>query len=266
MTWGPLEGEIGSWLASLGITGAVAAGVAWSLFRWLGKKWVEDHFSKELEAFKAEKQAELEKLRTEYGRETERLKAELNRLADRASRFHVREYEVLPEAWGPMNKAYGAASNAVAALQQTADLNRMSEPQFEAWLAQSNLEEYQKEELRASSDMLRHYISLKNWRNIAEADNAAVEFVNYVILQGVFIEETLSEKMMKAGRDMRAALVSRSMVEEMRGHGGGQHDFWQQAVDQVNSVEPVVLEVKQEVRHRLSNTQLPALASESADV
>lgn len=258
MSWGPVVGVIGSWLASLGITSVVAVGAAWGLFQWFGKKWVEDHFSRELEAFKAEKQAELEKLRTEYGRETERLKADLNRFADRATRFHLREYEVLPEAWGLMNKAYGAASSAIVAFQQHPDLNRMGEAQFEAWLEQSGLEPYQRDELRDAKDKNSHYTTLRDWKQIADAERAVIEFRNYVILQGVFIEETLSTKMMEAAQNMRKALISRSMVERMKGqpYREGQTDFWEKAMQEIEAVEPVVLEVKHEVRKLLSNIRL----------
>lgn len=258
MNWGSIVGEITSWLASLGITSLIAVTAAWGLFKWLGTKWIEDHFSNELEAFKAEKQAELEKLRTEYGRETERLKADLNRFADRASRFHIREYEVLPEAWGLMNKAYGAASDVISAFQQHADLDRMGQTQFAAWLEQSGLEQYQKDELNAVSDKNQHYGKLRNWKQISEADRAATEFVNYIILQGVFIDEPLSQKMMEAGVNMRKALISRSMVERLNGqlYAAGQTNFWKQAGDEILAVAPVVLEVKQEVRQLLSSIRL----------
>jgi len=254
MNWGPVVGEIASWLASLGITGGVAALSAWVLFKWLGAKWIEDHFSKELEAFKAEKQAELEKLKTEYGRETERLKADLNRFADRASRFHVREYEVLPEAWGLMNKAYGATASAISAFQSLPDLNNMSQAQFAAWLDQSELENYQKDDLQSAKDKNKIYGEMRNWKQISEADRAAVNFMNYVILNGIFISGPLSQKMMKAGTDMRKAIISRVMVErlEKRRYVEGQPDFWQQALDEIEAVEPVVLEVKEEIRQHLS--------------
>lgn len=258
MNWGPLVGVIGSWLAALGITGAVAAGAAWALFQWFGKKWVEEHFSRELEAFKAEKQVELEKLRTEYGRETERLKADLNRFADRASRFHNREYEVLPEAWGLMNKAYGAAMSAISAFQQHADLNSMGEAQLEAWLEQSDLEQYQRDELRTATDRNTHYGTLRDWKQIGDADRAAIEFSNYVVLHGVFIEEPLSTKMMDAAQNMRKALISRSMVERLKGmpYQDGQTNYWQEAIKEIEAVKPVVLEVKNEVRNLLSNIRL----------
>ena len=258
MNWGPIVGEIASWLASLGITGLISATAAWGLFRWLGKQWITDHFSKELEAFKAEKQIELEKLRTEYGRETERLKADLNRFADRASRFHVREYEVLPEAWGLMNKAYGATSSAIASFQESADLDRMSQPQLSAWLDQSGLEKYQIEELISTTDKNQHYSTLRNWKQLSEAKQAATEFVNYVILQGVFIDEPLSQKMMEAGLNIHKAIISRSMGERLKGQSShdGQPNFFQEAWGEIQAVEPVVSEVKREIRQHLSNIRL----------
>jgi hypothetical protein len=258
MNWGPIVGEIASWLTSLGITGLVAGAGAWGLFKWLGTKWIEDHFVKELEAFKAEKQVELEKLKTEYGRETERLKAELNRFADRASRFHLREYEVLPEAWGLMNKAYGAAASTISSIQQHPDLDRMGKPQFAAWLDQSGLEQYQKDDLNSASDKNQSYMKMHNWRQISEANISATEFMNYIILQGVFIDEQLGQKMAEAGQNIRKALISRSMAARMdeQPYADGQTDFFGKAGEEISAVEPVVVEVKQEVRRLLSNIRL----------
>ena len=258
MSWSPIVAEVASWITYLGLTGATAAVVSWALFKWLGKKWIEGHFAKELESFRTEKQIEIEKLRTEYGRETERLKADLNRYADRASLFHIREYEVLPEAWGLMNKAYGATFSAISAFQEHPDLNRMVQSQFEDWLGQSDLQQYQKDELSASTDRNQSYMKMSNWNKIFEADRAAMDFMNYVILQGVFIEESLSEKMSTAGLNMRKSLISRKMAESLDAnqYADGKNNFWEQSGIEIRAVEAVVLEVKQEVRQRLSNIRL----------
>lgn len=266
MNWGPVVGEIASWLAALGITGIVAATGAWGLFKLLGKKWIEDHFAKELEAFKAEKQIELEKLRTDYGRETERLKADLNRFADRASRFHVREYEVLPEAWGLMNKAFGTASSAISAFQHHIDLDRMGVDQFTTWLEQSGLEQYQRQVLSNSNEKNSHYVKIVTARSITDAQWATTEFMNYIILNGVFIDEPLSEKMMDACVSIRKAIISRSMVERIDGPNyAGQPDFWDRAITEIEAVRPVVSEVKQEVRQLLSNIRLILPSLSGAD-
>ena len=60
MSWSPIVAEVASWITSLGLTGATAAVVSWALFKWLGKKWIEGHFAKELESFRTEKQIEIE--------------------------------------------------------------------------------------------------------------------------------------------------------------------------------------------------------------
>ena len=172
MIWGPIVGETAAWVTTQGLTGVVAATTAWALFKWLGRKWIEDRFSKELEAFKAAKQVELERLRIDYARETERLKADLNRFADRASRFHSREYVVLPEAWGLMNKAHGAAASAISALQRYPDLDRMGPSEFAAWLEKSDLEKYEKDQLISKSEKNPVYNKIRESNLISEAFQA----------------------------------------------------------------------------------------------
>lgn len=60
------------------VSGAVGA----ALFRFLGKRWLENIFSKDLEAFKAQKIHEFDLLLT------------------RKTRWHEKEYEVLSQLWG----------------------------------------------------------------------------------------------------------------------------------------------------------------------
>jgi hypothetical protein len=258
LTWGPIVSVIASWLASLGITGLVAATTAWAIFKWLGQKWIEDHFSKELESFKAEKQIELEKLRAAYECETERLKADLNRFADRASRFHVREYEVLPEAWGLMNKAFGAVSSAVAAFQRYPDLNRMGESEFLAWLDRSGLEQHDKEVLNRSYDKNEDYIKILNWKKILEADAAAIEFLNYIIINEIFINDALYSKMTEVSTFLRKSIINRRMAEETMGYQyiPGQENLLVQASKEIENASSGLIDIKKEIRHLLSNIKL----------
>lgn len=236
-------------LAAFGLTGIAAAGVAYWLFKTFAKGWLDAHFHKDLEALKAA-----------HMREVERLKADLGRYADRATKFHAREYEVLPEAWGLMNKAYGSCHDAVSAFQQQSDLNSMNGPQLEAWFEGAGLEAFQKEEIRNATDKNEKYSNFRSWKQIGDADRAAAEFQNYVILQGVFIDEDLAAKMMGAAHTMRRALISRSMVERMKGYpvGPNQTDFWLKAEEELEPVEKTVQEVKVSVRERLSDIRLPS--------
>lgn len=234
-------------IASLGITGAVAAGVAYWIFKTLAKGWLDSRFQKDLEEFKA---ANL--------REVERLKAELSRYADRATKFHVREYEVLPEAWGLMNKAYGACHQAIAAFQQLPDLDRMSAPQLDAWLADSDLKDFQKEEIRESARKIDKYSEFLTWKQIGDAHQAVAEFQNYIIIQGVFIEEDLVQTMIDAGAAMRKSLISRRMVELTKNsQAPNQTDFWTQAIETLEPIGNSVQAVKENIRTRLSDIKPP---------
>jgi hypothetical protein len=233
---------------ALGLTAICAGGVAYWIFQTLGKGWLDAHFARDLEALKATNV-----------REAERLKADLSRYADRASKFHIREYEVLPEAWGLMNKAYGACHGAISQFQQYSDLDKMTSPQLEAWLEGCGLEDFQKVEIQNTSRKNDKYISFYTWKQISDAQKASGEFQNYVILQGVFIDEDLQVKMAEAGTAMRKALISRSMVERTLGYNApGQTDFWTMAVEELKPVEKAVQEVKQTIRRRLSDIKAPA--------
>lgn len=235
-------------IAALGITGFSAAAVAYWLFKTFAKGWLDSHFQKDLEA-----------LRAANVREVERLRADLSRYGDRATKFHGREYEILPEAWGLMNKAYGSAQAAISAFQQHANLDRMTDPHLEAWFKSSGLEDYQKDEIRRATDKNERYLDFLTWRQIGEAHQAVADFQNYVIVQGVFIEEDLSIKMMVAGKSMRGALISRSMVERTKDfHAPGQTDFWQKAIEELEPVAETVQEVKEAIRARLSDIKPPA--------
>ncbi len=233
-------------LAALGLSGAVATAVAYWLFHIFAKGWLDSHFQRDLEA-----------LRAEHLREAERLKADLGRYADRAIKFHEREYEVLPEAWGKMNKAYGAVAYAISSFQESADLNIMSDKELEAWLEGAEMHDIQKSEIRAATNKNENYIKILTWKQIGEADKVLSEFNNYLILQGIFIDEDIATKMAEAGKIMRSALISRKMVERIKGnYSSGGTDFWIKATEQISPVGSMVEDIKTLVRHRLADIKL----------
>jgi hypothetical protein len=112
-----------AWLGQLGLTAAAAAAVAFGVFRWLGQRWIQAQYDKqlvalkaaadkELEAYRADKAEQRDALNRDFQHQSDRLRAEVGRLTDRASQLHRREYESLPEAWGLLNKAFGRVAEA----------------------------------------------------------------------------------------------------------------------------------------------------------
>ena len=58
------------------------------------------------------------------------------------------------------------------------------------------------------------------------------------------------------------------MVEDLKGqpYVAGQTNFWEQAHKEIEAVTPMVLEVKEGVRNRLSNIQLAPVSSDATTI
>jgi hypothetical protein len=125
--------------------GGVAA-VAYGVFIFLGKKWIDSKFAEQLETFKHEQTKEIENVGYE-----------INALLSRVTKIHEKELEILPELWARMHKALSHAGKFVSLLQQYRDINDMTDTQLEEFLKQSRLHDFEKEELKKASDKQRYY-------------------------------------------------------------------------------------------------------------
>src|SRR6266699_2625129 len=92
--------------------GGGAAALAYGLFVWLGKRWLEQHFAKSLE-----------RLRHEQAKEIEHVRHEINSLFSRVSKIHDREFEVLPTAWKLLHKSFARAFQACSPLREFPQLS-----------------------------------------------------------------------------------------------------------------------------------------------
>ena len=76
--------------------GSGAAGVAFLLFRYLGKSWIESKFSERLEQFKHQQAIEIQRLRVK-----------IDSTLSGVLKIQEKEFETLPEAWSKLDEAYG---------------------------------------------------------------------------------------------------------------------------------------------------------------
>jgi len=91
----PLE-QMLNYLGELVLYTGSIVGFTFLFFRFLGKRWIENIFSKNLEKWKHELNKELEQYRYK-----------INALFNRVTKIHEKEFEVLPEAWLKMQDALG---------------------------------------------------------------------------------------------------------------------------------------------------------------
>ena len=199
-----LQGVYAS-IGQLLLAGGGGAVVAYSIFYFVGKRWLEQQFAKQLERFKHEQQKEIELLRHT-----------INSLFSRISKIHEKEFEVLPTAWKLLHEYNGAVFQIARATREYPDLDRMSEPEIAEFLKSWRLRDFQKEELRNASDKLKYYRDAIFWVELGDAKRAQAEFNNFLVENSIFFTKDLRTQF----REIHIALGSVIIAEEIL-HGPG---------------------------------------------
>lgn len=192
--------DIQPFLAILGLGGITVAGIvglALALFKWLGEKWVDSRFEKELERYKNEQQQELE-----------RLKHKINSLLDRTVRLHTKEYEVLPELWGRLIDAYMASAGYLAHFQSYPDVGRMRDDELDDLLSRSPFTAVQKQDIKDSGKRQNAYIELADFYKYRDAMSRLQDFNDHFRKNGIFVEPAL-----KAQMDLLLKLIWHAVTE-----------------------------------------------------
>ena len=225
-----LLATIGTVIVGLGALG----GIVWWLFRTFSEKWLNAKFEERLAAYKHAQQKELE-----------HLKFEINAQMDRATKLHQREFEVLPEAWSKLTKAYGVTRELVSRVQSRVNLKSMSPAQQEDFLAHSELSEWQRETVRNATDKSAEYQNQVEPFRIAQAKKASAKFYIYFRANGIFIRESIKKQFDEIDRLILAALSEHQM--------NFQHQTREfKSIDRLgSSVETLIKELEADVQKRL---------------
>jgi hypothetical protein len=193
-------------LASIGgivTVGGGSAAIAYCIFRWFGKAWLDQQFKKQLEHLKHDQQKEIE-----------HLKHQINSLFSRVSKIHEKEFEVLPAAWKLLHEAHGAVFRVICALKEYPDLSSMSEPHFEAFLSTCRLEDFQKEELRKTdrAKRLGVYQNWIFWVELNDAKKTQVELNNYLAVNSIFMMEELRQQFKTINQSLQRVLIDEDVA------------------------------------------------------
>ncbi len=229
-------GEMFKWLGYAAVWFGAPVGIAFAAFRFLGSKWIENKFATQLEAHKHEQSKELEKLRHK-----------INAAFSRLTKIHEKEFEVLPEAWYKLQDALGRISGLTSLIREYPDLNRMDGAQLAEFLQQSDLYDFEKEELRKTGDKNAYYRERRFWHDLKYAKDAFGDFHNYTIRNRIFLTSDLFQQFQKIDDVMRDAIVYKeegqedSDVEMSR-------DAYKKIRDEVN---PVRDEIERLIQKRL---------------
>jgi hypothetical protein len=215
--------------------GGVAA-IAYLIFQFLGKSWIESRFAQSLEQF-----------RHQQALEVQRLRVEIDSLLSGALKLQEKEFETLPEAWNRLDEAYGHVSSLVSPGQSYPNLDRLTSEQLEEFLKRSELYETQKQDIRRATQKVLAYQEAIFWHRLHDVKSKCRAFHIYVVRFGIFFPPELKEKLMKVADELWSAVTSKEIGKEA-GDYKIQNDGWRKVKE---DVEPLYKAIEKDIHARL---------------
>ncbi|MBU6392264.1 MAG: hypothetical protein KGJ87_10120 [Planctomycetota bacterium] len=185
--------------------GGGAVGIAYGLFVFLGKNWIENKFATRLEAYKAEQNKELEDV-----------KYKINTLFNRVLKIHDKEMEILPEAWSRLHDAIDHISSLVSVYQEYPDFRKLKDPEIVSYLKSINWNQHQIDELLEATDRNKHFQENIFWHRLADAKKRFSDFHKFIIRNKIFMGEELKNHFSKVGDLLWESLVTKEVGEEAK--------------------------------------------------
>lgn len=218
--------------------GGGSAAVAYLLFQYLGKSWIENKFAQRLD-----------QVRHQQALELQRLRVEIDALLSGAIKLQEKEFSVLPEAWAKLDEAHGIVAWFVAPYQEYADIDRMGTLQFEEFLASTEFTFSEKDEIRNSGEKSQTYRDILFWYRLRKVRHACGELQNYIARHGIFLPIELKDKFTKITDMLRSAVISKEVGHEakdwkMQGEG------WKKIKEET---EPLYKSIEADIQGRLQS-------------
>ncbi len=186
-----------AYLGQLVAVGGTGAAVAYGLFQWFGKTWLDQQFKKQLENLKHEQQKEIEQVRYQ-----------INSQFSRISKIHEKEFEVLPKAWTLLQQAQGSVFQVASAIRRTPDFDHLSESQLRAFATASRLADHQKAELLNAQSKADYYRDAIFWLELSDARKAQHELNNYLVVNSIFMTQDLRQQFREMNQGLGEVLIN----------------------------------------------------------
>jgi len=228
--------EILRFLGGVIAYGGGGAVVAYFIFKFLAKSWIESKFAQRLEQHKHQQALELQRLRVE-----------IDSMLSGAIKIQEKEFETLPEAWSKLDEAYGQIRQLLSPLQQYADLDRFNKEQLDEFLEGAKLYESQKQEIRDATNKVKLYSEIIFLHRLFDVKKAFADFHNYIARHGIFFPPSLKENLTKISDHLWDALVEKE-VGSQAGDYKMQTDAWRNLKKET---EPLYKAIELEIQTRL---------------
>jgi hypothetical protein len=185
--------------------GGGAAVIAYLVFQFLGKSWIENKFAQRLEQHKHQQALEIQRLRVE-----------IDSMLNGVLRIQEKEFETLPEAWRKLDEAYGRVSALTSPGQQYPNLDGMTSARLEEFLESSELFNTQKDDIRQSQEKVNTYQEAIFWHRLHAVKQACADLHNYVARYGIFFPPDLKDKFTRVSEELWSALTYKAVGHEAK--------------------------------------------------
>lgn len=216
--------------------GGGGAAVSYFIFRFLGKSWLDQHFSKKLQ-----------ELQHNQNKELARLSIEIDTALSGTIKFQEKEFDFLSETWNLMLFAESAVMGFVNPFQSYEDVARMSSELREEFIEDLDILDSQKREILASSDPAEKYQEIIFLKRKNEAMQHQGEFQNYYQKNSIFMNKDDYDNFKEISDHMRNAVISHASFDPKR------FDKSDNSYDVMNNtVGPKIEEMRSRIRDKFA--------------
>jgi len=223
-------------LAEIFAIGGGGAVIAFLIFRYLGKSWIESKFSERLEEFKHQQAIEIQ-----------RLSVEIDSTLSGVLKIQEKEFETLTAAWGKLDEAIGQTAALISPMQSYANVDQMDKPQLEEFFENTELLETQKDKIRNSADKGNTYQDEIYWHRIHKVKVVVSNLETYIIRYGIFFPSNLKKDFDEITSQLKSAYSSYEIGKEMD-DPKVQHEGWGKWKDEIN---PLFEKIEHAIRAQL---------------
>lgn len=230
----PTGQEISSLIGQLFLLLSGTGGVAFLLFQFLGKKWIENKFAESLENHRHQQALEIQRLRVE-----------IDALLSGTIRLQEHEFKVLPELWERLHTAYSQVGALISPVQSYPDLDRLNIKQLEEFLAKSDLRESDKDEIRVAPNKVGTYEKTIFWYRVNDCRRKMQDLHQYIARYGIFLPAGLKDKLEALAREIGLCLSIKQHAVSMN---EGPLD---QAWEKLEAAKPLYEGIERLIQERL---------------
>lgn len=218
--------------------GGGGAVVAYLLFQYFGKNWIENKFAQRLEQHKHQQALELQ-----------RLHLEIDSMLSGALKLQEREFQLLPEAWQKLDEAHGLVRRLVSPGQEYPNVDRMTPAELEEFLSKSELTETQKQRVRTANNRLKAYEETIFWHRLHCVKIAISDLENFVARNGIFFPTSIKDKFTQISNLFWSAIISKQVGHEAEDYRM-QSEGWKKIQEEA---EPLYKAIEGEIQARLNS-------------